>query len=204
VTAPYETSVFINCPLDVAFQPIFDALVFCVFDCGFRPRCALEVDDSGEVRIEKILNIIQGCRFGLHDLSRTELDATTGLPRFNMPLELGMFLGAKRFGTGRQKEKVCLVLDRERYRYQSFISDIAGQDIRSHGGEPARVIREVRDWLRATTPSRVLPGGEEIVRRYRLFRKAMPKLCRELRIGVNEVSFVDLMHLIERWLASAA
>jgi hypothetical protein len=58
--------------------------------CGFRPRCALELDDSAEVRIDKILRKIAECRFGVHDLSRTELDAASALPRFNMPLELGL------------------------------------------------------------------------------------------------------------------
>lgn len=202
MTEPYETGIFINCPFDALFQPIFDAIVFCVFDCGFRPRCALEASDSGEVRVEKILNIIRDCRFGIHDLSRTELDKATELPRFNMPLELGMFLAAKRFGVGRQKRKVCLVLDRERFRYQKFISDIAGQDIRSHDGDPEKAIREVRDWLRTAMPGRSLPGGTEVVRRYRLFKKAVPRLCRELRIGEQEVTFADLMHVNERWLAS--
>jgi hypothetical protein len=30
-----------------------------VYDCGFYPRSALEVDDSSEVRIEKIIRIVQ-------------------------------------------------------------------------------------------------------------------------------------------------
>jgi hypothetical protein len=86
-------------------------------------RCALEIDDGSQVRIERILRIISECRFGIHDLSRTELDRRNRLPRFNMPLELGLFLGAKRFGNRAQREKVCLILDREPYRYQRFISD---------------------------------------------------------------------------------
>lgn len=141
----YDLAVFINCPFDAAFQPIFDALVFSAFACGFRPRCALEAADSGEVRVEKILNVIRDCRFGIHDLSRTELDEANRLPRFNMPLELGMFLAAKRFGDRRQKRKVCLVLDREQFRYQKLISDIAGQDIRSHDGEEPRRRRGTGD-----------------------------------------------------------
>ena len=51
----YNDNVFINCPLDNKFIDIFYAKVFAVFDCGFRARCALERDDSGEVRIEKII-----------------------------------------------------------------------------------------------------------------------------------------------------
>src|SRR5436309_2463573 len=52
--------------------------------------------------------------------------------------EFGAFLGAKRFGSGRQKAKSCLVLDVERYRFQMFLSDIAGQDIASHDGDASK------------------------------------------------------------------
>ena len=204
VAGSYETDVFINCPFDPAFRPIFDAFVFVTFECGFRPRCALEADDSGEVRVEKILSIIRESRFGIHDLSRTELDAATGLPRFNMPLELGMFLAAKRFGSGQQKRKVCLVLDRDRYRYQKFLSDIAGQDIRSHEGDPEQAIREVRDWLRTSTQGRVIPGGSEIIRRYRLFREKLPELCCGLRVGQDELTFADLATLVELFVKTTA
>ena len=93
-----KSDVFINCPFDIDYSPIFDALVFVVYACGFRPRSARELDDNGQTRIEKLYNIIDECRFGIHDLSRTELDQVNRLPRFNMPLELGIFLGAKRYG----------------------------------------------------------------------------------------------------------
>jgi hypothetical protein len=41
------------------------------------------------------MDIISGCKYSIHDLSRTELDKTTRLPRFNMPLELGLDLVVK-------------------------------------------------------------------------------------------------------------
>lgn len=109
------------------YSPIFEAMVFAIHDSGFFARSALEYDAAAQNRLEKILDLIEGCRFGIHDLSRTELSAA-GLPRFNMPLELGLFLGCKRFGGEHHSRKACLVLDRERYRFQRFISDIAGQD----------------------------------------------------------------------------
>jgi hypothetical protein len=87
--------VFINCPFDDDFAPGFRALVFGVIACGYRVRCAREVDDAAETRIEKLYRIIEQSRYGIHDISRTELDEASQLPRFNMPLELGMFLGAK-------------------------------------------------------------------------------------------------------------
>jgi hypothetical protein len=62
---------------------------------------------------------------------------------------LGLFVGAARFGTGDQRRKICLLLDRERYRFQKFISDIAGQDIAAHGDDPERAIKAMRTWLSA-------------------------------------------------------
>jgi hypothetical protein len=69
----------------------------------------LEAYDSGDVRIEKILDIIDQCRLGIHDISRTEQNEH-GLSRFNMPLELGLFLGARRWERGKTK-KIALILD---------------------------------------------------------------------------------------------
>jgi hypothetical protein len=84
----YDNSVFVNCPFDSAYRPLFEAVVFAVYDCGFYPRCALEADDSSQVRIQKITKIIGECRLAIHDISRTQLDRESGLPRFNMPPRL--------------------------------------------------------------------------------------------------------------------
>ncbi len=86
----YGLNVFINCPFDSAYQPLFEAIAFVTYDCGFYPRTALEVDDSSQVRIEKITRIIRECRLAVHDISRTQLVRGTRLPRFIMPLVLGM------------------------------------------------------------------------------------------------------------------
>ena len=197
----YTDNVFVNCPFDDAYQSIFRAIVFAVFDCGFVARCALEIDDSSQVRIDKIARIIAESKFGIHDISRTELDGKTGLPRFNMPLELGMFLGAKRFGRDRQRTKACLILDMEPYRYQAFISDIAGQDIRPHGNEPGEAIKLVRNWLRDSSKRKTIPGGKEISRRYELFRKQLLEMCGELKIEEDELTFNDYTNLVSEWLS---
>jgi hypothetical protein len=89
-------AVFINCPFDSRYQKFFDAIVFTVIRCGFDARCAREIDDGSGTRIDKIMNLIEACPYGIHDISRTELDTASNLPRFNMPLELGIFLGARR------------------------------------------------------------------------------------------------------------
>ena len=49
----HERNVFINCPFDQKYRPLLRALLFAVYDCGFRARSALEVEDSGEVRVQR-------------------------------------------------------------------------------------------------------------------------------------------------------
>ena len=199
--ASYDHNVFINCPFDDEYRPLFEALVFAIHDSGYIAHCALEGDDGSEVRIEKIARIIAVCKFGIHDVSRTEPDTTTALPRFNVPLELGMFLGAKRFGHAEQTQKTCLILDVERYRFQKFISDIAGQDIHSHGGDVAKLIKVVRDWLSDATPASItIPGGALIAARYELFRDELPAMCEKLRLNVSELTFNNYVVQVEEWL----
>lgn len=200
VIPDYDINVFINCPFDEDYAVLFDAIIFTVSDCGFIARSALEVDDSGQVRIDKILDIIAQCRLGIHDISRTELDTQHQLPRFNMPLELGLYLGARHFGDKNQRRKVCLVLDRERYRYQKFIPDIAGQDIKSHGKDARRVIKLVRDWLSILQRDVVLPSGGHVFEKYKLFLADLPGLCERLRLDAKELIYSDYTKLVATWL----
>lgn len=198
----YTDNVFINCPFDSAYKPLFDAIVFAVHDCGFMARCALEEEDTSQVRIDKICNIIADCCYGIHDLSRTELDETSGLPRFNMPLELGIFLGAKKFGVKEQKRKNYLVLDREPYRYQQFISDIAGQDIQVHSNSPELVIKVVRNWLRTGTGRQTILSGNVIWKRYQKFVKDLPQLAQDFQLEINDLIFNDYVWLLGKWLVA--
>ena len=199
-SASYNDNVFLNCPFDSAYKQLFDAVVFAVCDCGFIARCALEEEDASQVRIDKIYNIIAGCRYGIHDISRTELDETSGLPRFNMPLELGVFLGAKKFGINEQERKNCLILDKERYRYQQFISDIAGQDIQTHNNNPEEIVTVVRNWLRNVSKRETIPSGGIIWGRYQEFIADLPQLAQEYQLKVDELIFNDYSWVITKWL----
>ncbi|MGH7555465.1 MAG: hypothetical protein ACREMQ_20900 [Longimicrobiales bacterium] len=198
----HDLDVFLNCPFDSQYEELFWAIIFTIHECGFVARCALEVDDSSDVRIHKIYRIIRESQFGIHDISRTEPDPTSGLPRFNMPLELGLFLGAKEFGSRPQKRKKCLVMDREQYRFQHYCSDIAGQDIKEHGGDRVRAIRVVRDWLRqwVLEPRVTVPGGDAISARYDAFLTAFPLMCQEARVELRELSYVDRQRMTVGWL----
>lgn len=163
MAAAHRLNVFVNCPFDRAYRRLFYAIVFAVHDCGYIARSALEITDTSQLRLAKIFKIISECRIGIHDISRTELDRQSRLPRFNMPLELGMFLAAKEFGDAKQRSKICLVLDRAPHRYQQFCSDIAGQDISAHQRKPEIAISEVRNFLRNAERNVIIPGGSKSI-----------------------------------------
>src|SRR5207247_5670288 len=199
--ADYERSVFLNCPFDEAYAQLFDALVFAVMDCGFHVRCAKESADGSRVRIQKLYELIKASRLGIHDLSRTELDASTSLPRFNVPLELGVFLGAKAFGDSRQRRKECLILDREAFRYQKYVSDVAGQDVVTHDGRPQALVARVRDWL-ATASDQVLPGSAVVWERYDRFRSELREQCRTAKQAPEELTFIEYARYVDEFRPS--
>jgi hypothetical protein len=176
-----------------------------VYACGYRPRCALEISDSTENRLSKIESIIQQSKFGIHDISFMNLDRSTKLPRFNMPFELGMFFGAKRFGSGQQKRKIALILDTTGYRYRASLSDISGQDIAIHKGIAKTAIRQVRDWLDTCQLARnSLPGGDHISKQYSDFSRRLPTASKNLKLNVSELTYADICRAIEAWLRDNA
>jgi len=199
----FRRSVFVNCPFDEDYRPIFDAILFAIMLLGYTPRCAREAEHSGEARIAKIERIIAECKYGIHDISEVRLDPVNHLSRFNMPLELGMFMGCKGFGGPTQAKKTCLILDAESYRYQKFISDIAGQDIRAHANQPSEAIMAVRDWLVTVSRRKRLPGGTAVVKHYGSFISELPKLCRRLKLDRGALTFVDLTDVIRDWLSTS-
>ncbi len=207
---PFETSVFINCPFDDGYAAFFRAIVFTIMECGFTPRCALEEMDSAQSRMAKILGIIAECRLSVHDISRTDLGAN-GLPRFNMPLELGIVLGARHFDpsgitpAGRPHPNTvrqCIVFDKDKFRYREFMSDIGGQDIHAHGDHVGSLIRELRNWLAIRAKDRQLPGGAFIASRFSEFMTNLPEICGDHKLAPSELTFKDLVHVIRTWLSA--
>jgi len=199
VTSP--DNVFVNCPFDDDYAETFQALIFGIRACGFLLRSARELDDSGQARSEKLYGLIAECRYGIHDISRTELDSINQLPRFNMPLELGIFMGAKRYGRPKQREKRLLIFDTEPYRYQRFISDLAGMDIHAHGGRPERTLIETRHWL-TNVSRRQLLGERELLRRFRTFHAELPTMAAELDLDPLHITYVDFELILAGWLES--
>jgi hypothetical protein len=148
---PFEQSVFINCPFDEAFEPILQAIMFCVIYLGFSPRIATESNDGGENRLTKIRGLIESSKYSIHDLSRCQATRKGEHFRLNMPFELGIDFGCRQYyGSGREAKRF-LILEEKKYRYQAALSDIAGCDIEAYGSSeqlaPQNAIKRVRNWL---------------------------------------------------------
>lgn len=197
--AEYDQNVFINCPFDTEYAPLFEAIVFAVNDAGFRSKCARERLDSSQVRLQKILELISASRYSIHDLSRTALDEASALPRFNMPLELGIDIGCKAFKAG-CRDKSLLIFDSEQHRFQKFVSDIGGQDIHQHSNSPKVAVMRVRNWLRTESGRSTIAGGAAIYARYERFRAELPAICSELNWDLADLPFADFSYAIAKWL----
>lgn len=55
----YNDNVFINCPFDSAYKPLFDAIVFAVHDCGFVARCALEEETQAKFGLIRFIVLLR-------------------------------------------------------------------------------------------------------------------------------------------------
>ena len=193
--------VFINCPFDHYYRKLFEAIIFAVLHCGFQPRSAQEALGSGRERNRRLMTLIGECRLSIHDLSRTELDSKTKLPRFNMPLELGVCLGAREFGNSKQRKKDFLILERSRGDCISSCSDLNAIDPLHHSNSPERVIEHVRVWLNSHSIE-PLAGPKSINRDYISFREDLPNILDLWKLGRLEVTFVDFRRAVEVWLAA--
>lgn len=203
---PASKAVFVNCPFDNGFRPVFRAMVFAIISSGYYPRCALDATDGAEIRVSKIAKMIGDCDWGIHDLSRVEVDAS-GVPRFNMPMELGLHLGARLFGSGRHRRKRALILEAQPHRYDAALSDISGQDIEVHGNDPGEAIRCVRNWLSEhRAPNEPpLPGAVAMLGDYRKFQSDAGALLAARRLDpLDDLTHSDFLFTVRDWITTRA
>ncbi len=128
----FDKNVFINCPFDEEYRPLFESIIFTTLYLGFNPVFSRTLS-SGTVRIDQLIDLIRGSKWGIHDISRNEMNKPL---RFNMPFELGIDIGAFHFGSKNTSTKIIAILETEQYDYQKILSDIAGQDIFAHNDDP--------------------------------------------------------------------
>jgi hypothetical protein len=94
------------------------------------------------------VELIRDSQYAIHDLSRIQASKKGEYFRLNMPFELGLDIGCATFANEpRLQGKRCLILEKERYRYQIAISDLSNSDIEAHHTDPVRLVAVVRNWL---------------------------------------------------------
>jgi hypothetical protein len=190
LAAPRKTSVFINCPFDLEYRPVFDAVVFSALCCGFLPRSALETGTSSTPRMERIVASMRASKYSIHDLSRCRGDGDMNLARFNMPLELGIAMAQRLGADSSTDQHDWLVLVPRGHLYQDFISDLAGYDPRAYDDGPQSVVPAVMGWL-ATRPDAVqTPTPQNVLGALPEFNAARAKLGAE---WCGQVPWADLL-----------
>jgi len=144
----FNEQVFINCPYDKDYLTLLRPLLFTVIRIGFTPRIASERLDSGEVRLDKIKELIESCQYGIHDLSRFKARKVGEYFRMNMPFELGLDLGCRNYHPAKAyRSKKILILEEERFSTQKALSDLSFADCKSHKNESEELVYEVRNWF---------------------------------------------------------
>jgi hypothetical protein len=198
---PFDRNVFINCPFDDDYLPMLRPLLFTVIFLGFDPCIASGELNSGQPRIHKIIALIVKSKFAIHDLSRIQARRKGEYFRLNMPFEIGLDIGCQSFKGGKWKQKKCLILEVEPYRYQAAISDLSNSDIASHGGKPSLLVREVRNWLNAQA-SLNAPGPAHVWERFNAFMAWNYKELKAMRYSDKDIAqlpVAELMAGMKRW-----
>jgi hypothetical protein len=114
--------------------------------------------------------LIEECDFSIHDLSRIE--ASGGVPRFNMPVELGLALYRSHVTHGRHR---VFIFEARRYRAQRSTSDVNGIDPQIHNGTAKGLMGALRNIFRQPGDVTTVP---EMLSSYRAVKRKLPELRR--------------------------
>jgi hypothetical protein len=137
-----SNAVFLNIPYDEEFQKLYIAYIVGLSQLGFDPRITSGIP-GGERRLDRVLALIQSCRYSIHDLSRVELSvAPPATPRFNMALELGLTITWAKLHPRRH---TWFLWESTPRRLQKSMSDLDGTDPYIHSGTVEGILSELRN-----------------------------------------------------------
>jgi len=179
-------------------------MLFTLVHVGLLPRLASERSDSLEQRIEKILRLIQECKYSIHDLSRLKSERANEFSRLNMPFELGVEYGCRRIAKNHLRTKRSLILEKKRYDIQKALSDLNGVDIKCHNNKPTETVQALQHWLIETVGLKDVESPSVIWDRFNEFdyqfyerRKAQGYSKRDLQV----MPVQQYIRFIKQWIA---
>jgi hypothetical protein len=161
-------SVFLNIPYDNAFEELYLAYIVGLTQLGLRVNATLAVPNQG--RLDTIIQLIEESDFSIHDLSRIE--ASHGVPRFNMPVELGLALYRSHITKGKHR---VFIFESNPYPTQRSTSDVNGIDPQIHHGTPKGLMGGLRNILRQPGDVTTVP---EMLASYRAVKRKLPEFRR--------------------------
>lgn len=184
-------SFFLNIPYDAQFEELYLAYIVGLTQLGLKINATLAVPNQG--RLKRIVGLIQKSDVSIHDLSRIEL--SSGSPRFNMPLELGLALYHFHMTKGRRR---VFVFEKKAYRTQQSTSDINGIDPQIHHGKPRGVMVGLRNIFCQSDETTV----PEMLSSYRAVKRKLPELRRNAGsrslFGASVFKDLTVAALVER------
>jgi hypothetical protein len=160
-------SVFLNIPYDAQFEELHLAYIVGLTQLGLKINATLALPNQD--RLKRIVGLIEKSDVSIHDLSRIE--SPSGVPRFNMPLELGLALFRSHITRGRHR---VFVFEKKAYRVQRSTSDVNGIDPQIHKGRPKGVMAGLRNIFYQSDGTTV----PEMLSSYRAVRRKLPELRR--------------------------
>ena len=193
-----QESAFLNIPYDRRYESLYLAFIAGLCAFGLTPRATIEIP-STKRRLERIIELIRGCEYSFHDLSRVQLDRhSPATPRFNMPFELGL---AVDWAGGVDSGHEWFVFESKAHRLEKSLSDLNGTDPHVHDGTAHGVLRGLTN---ALTRKSHRPDLAQLDAIYRDLRKAARKIKLELKGGslFEARPFQDLA-VLARQLAQA-
>jgi hypothetical protein len=161
-------SVFLNIPYDERFENLYLAYVVGLIQLGLRVNAAVAAPNQG--RLATIIKLIDRSDFSIHDLSRIE--TSSGVPRFNMPVELGLALYRSHVTRGKHR---VFIFEGKRFRAQRSTSDVNGIDPQIHRGTAKGLMAGLRNILRQPGDVTTVP---EMLASYRAVKRRLPQLRR--------------------------
>lgn len=202
----FAASVFINCPFDNEYKLLLRPMLFTLVYVGLFPRLASEKSDSLEQRIEKILRLIQECKYSIHDLSRLKSKKANEFARLNMPFELGIDFGCRYIAKNHLHTKRSLIFEKKRHEIQKALSDLNGVDIKCHYNEPVQAVQALQHWLIETVGLKEVESPSVIWDKFNEFdnvfykrRKAQGYSKSDLRV----MPFPQYIRFIKQWVGSS-
>jgi hypothetical protein len=193
--AARRDGAFLNIPYDSSYQDHFLAYIAGVAAFGLIPRATLELT-GGERGLERIFDLMAGCKYSFHDLSLVKLDRKhPATPRFNMPFELGLVVGWQKAAPSGHD---WFVFESSRHRLQKSLSDLNGTDPFIYGPSPEGILREIRN---ALARHDMQPTSEQMRNVFRALREVAAPLILE-EAGTSSVfearPFVELVVMARR------